>query len=151
MHSFLPGRSKLSALRIRRHLMFHLSHVEVCLLWVQAKHRRLRRWDALWAVHDLSAKWRAMVKRRERRMEAFRLAQARCEVLIQQQDAGEPDSQLEELQQAIQSCIAEAAEADSMEVQCHHTPFTVHCQQRCSLVPNRRCQHVAGMGNAGAR
>ena len=131
--------------------MFHLFHVEVCLLWVQAKHRKLRRWDALWAVHDLSAKWRAMVKRRERRMEAFKLAQARCEVLVQQQDVGEPDPQLEELRQAIQSCVAEAAEANSMEVKGHHTQSTVPLPTRCSLVLYQRCQHVAGMMGAGAR
>jgi len=85
-------------------------------LKVQAKHRQLRRWDVLWAVYDLSSKWRALVRRKEKRMEVYRSSLARCETWM----SGESDSRLQVVCDSIQSCIDEIAEANSMEVLNHN-------------------------------
>jgi hypothetical protein len=88
-------------------------------LEVQAKHRQLRRWDVLWAVYDLSSKWRAMVRRKEKRMEVYRSSLSRCESWM----TGESDARLQLLCDSIHSCIDETAEANSMEVLLHHCNF----------------------------
>ncbi|BDA45673.1 Transcription elongation factor SPT6 [Coccomyxa sp. Obi] len=38
---------------------------------VQARHRRIRRWDVLWYVHSLALKWRALARRKEIREKAY--------------------------------------------------------------------------------
>ena len=78
---------------------------------VQAKHRRLRRWDVLWAVYDLSSKWRALVKRKKKRAEVYKASLDRWQPL-----ASEEDPRVQQLCESIQSCIDEAVEANSMEV-----------------------------------
>ena len=68
---------------------------------VQAKHRRIRRWDGLWAVYDASLRWRALQRRRQQR-----------EVRYQEslQAAGEVD------RDAIQSALSALQKATSLEV-----------------------------------
>ncbi|GAB4816099.1 hypothetical protein N2152v2_003145 [Parachlorella kessleri] len=41
---------------------------------VQAKHRRVRRWDLLWAVHALAQRWRELGRRKEARLGAYQRA-----------------------------------------------------------------------------
>lgn len=88
---------------------------EAAILWMQAKHRRFRRWDVLWAVHDLAAKWRALVRRKEKRSGVFKAALGRCQALEEDRE-GSPDPQLTELAEAIQGCLNQLPEATSMEV-----------------------------------
>ena len=64
-------------------------------------------------MYDLSAKWRAMLKRKQKRTEVYQLAHQRCQAWLQTEDGG---SRLEEVQEAIQACITDTADADSMEV-----------------------------------
>jgi transcription elongation factor SPT6 len=38
---------------------------------MQAKHRRIRRWDVLWAVHNCAVRFFDMYKRRVQRMDSY--------------------------------------------------------------------------------
>ena len=53
------------------------------------------------------------MRRKEKRTEAFQQALVRCHSWLEGVEASQ---KLEDLQAAIQDCIAETAEADSMEV-----------------------------------
>ena len=55
-----------------------------------------------------------MAKRKERRLEAFQQALARCETWMQE-DVDAID-RLAEVEQGIQACISQVTEAESMEV-----------------------------------
>ena len=50
-----------------------------CNLCAQAKHRRVRRWEVLWAVQALALRWRALARRKEVRARALQEAMARLE------------------------------------------------------------------------
>ncbi len=64
-------------------------------------------------MDDLSARWRALQRRKEKRTEAFQQALVRCQSWLE----GEEGSQkLQDLQAAIQDCIAQTADAETMEV-----------------------------------
>eukprot|EP00887_Chlorella_sp_A99_P000019 scaffold16.g19.t1 len=41
---------------------------------MQARHRRIRRWDVLWAVEELAERWRTLQRRREARAAAYERA-----------------------------------------------------------------------------
>jgi hypothetical protein len=41
------------------------------LLIVQAKHRRIRRWDVLWAVYNSAVRFFDMYRRRQQRMDSY--------------------------------------------------------------------------------
>lgn len=69
---------------------------------VQPTHRRIRRFEVLYAVQQLAQRWRAMQVRREARRQAYGRA------LSETMHSGE--------QAAIQSCLALLEKADSMEV-----------------------------------
>lgn len=69
----------------------------------------------LWAVQDLASKWRGLIKRKEKRLEVFKAALSRCEALLAEQD-GDSDHLLGDMFSALQSCINDATEANSMEV-----------------------------------
>ena len=81
---------------------------------MQAKHRRLRRWEVLWAVYDLSSKWRALVKRKEKRLEAYRIAAARLDTLASENPDFEAD--ISSVKASVQSCVEAATEAQTMDV-----------------------------------
>lgn len=68
----------------------------------------------MWAVYDLSAKWRALVRRKEKRTEVYQQALTRCESWMTAEDSA--GLKLQELHEAIDSCISQTAEAESMEV-----------------------------------
>lgn len=61
----------------------------------------------LWAVYDLSFKWRALARRKEKRTDVYKASLARYEKLATEEG---------QVCASIQSCIDEAAEANSMEV-----------------------------------
>lgn len=64
-------------------------------------------------MYDLSAKWRAMVRRKEKRTEVYQQALLRCESWME----GEGESsRLYELAEAIRSCISSTVDASNMEV-----------------------------------
>ena len=64
----------------------------------------MQRYDALWAVHHYSLKWRAMQRRREVRHSAFE------EALAEAIDDDKP---------AIQACLDALEAAQSFEVRTH--------------------------------
>ena len=76
----------------------------------------------MWAVYDLSAKWRAIIRRIQKRTEIYQQALSRCNFWIEEQQ-GQATARLEELSEAIQSCIAESADAKSMEVRFNCLPL----------------------------
>ena len=65
----------------------------------------------MWAVYDLSSKWRALVKRKKKRAEVYKASLDRWQPL-----ASEDDPRVQQLCDSIQSCIDEAVDANSMEV-----------------------------------
>ncbi len=67
---------------------------------LQAKHRRIRRWDVLWAVYDASLRWRALQRRREAR-----------EVRYRESLGAAPAEDQEALREALDALLA----ADSLE------------------------------------
>ena len=87
---------------------------------MQAKHRKLRRWEVLWAVYDLSSKWRALVKRKEKRLEAYRIAAARLDTLASENPDFEAD--ISSVKASVQSCVEAATEAQTMDVSISKTP-----------------------------
>lgn len=64
----------------------------------QAKHRRIRRWDILWKVHDLAAQWRALARRQEARLAAYAEAMDRPEATDADREA--MDGLIEQLKAA---------------------------------------------------
>ena len=76
---------------------------------MQARHRRLRRWDVLWAVHSLGLRYRALALRQEQRRRAYEAAEEQYTGPEQEADRN-----------AITECINDLADVQSMEVGCSH-------------------------------
>ena len=68
---------------------------------LQAKHRRIRRWEVLWGVHSASLKWRALQRRRETRAAVYRATLERA-----------PQDEKPALEEALDSLLS----AQSLEV-----------------------------------
>lgn len=68
---------------------------------LQAKHRRVRRWEVLWGVHSASLKWRALQRRRETRAAVYRATLERA-----------PQDDKPALEEALDSLLS----AQSLEV-----------------------------------
>jgi hypothetical protein len=47
------------------------SHPLASALAVQPKHRRIRRWDVLWAVFNMGVRFMELYKRRMKRIEVY--------------------------------------------------------------------------------
>ena len=77
---------------------------------LQAKHRKIRRWDILWAVHSWAGRWRAFARRRDARVQAYHQALNQCAAEPQE----EPEA--ENLVTAIQGCITAMKDAETMTV-----------------------------------
>lgn len=75
----------------------------------QAKHRRIRRWDGLWAVYDASLRWRVLQRRRQQR-------EARFQESLQA--AGDQD------REALQAALESLQAATTLEVA--SSPCKVH-------------------------
>lgn len=73
-----------------------------CCGVLQAKHRKIRRWDVLWYVHSMALKWRALARRKEIREKAYQDALERA-----------PD---ENAQGTIGALLETLQKADSPEV-----------------------------------
>jgi len=71
------------------------------LLSLQAKHRRIRRWEVLWAVYATSLRWRALQRRRETRAAVFRASLEKA-----------PPAEAGPLQEALDALLA----AQTLEV-----------------------------------
>ncbi len=69
---------------------------------VQAKHRRIRRWDILWLVRAWAARWCALHRRKQARAVSYQAALERD---------GLPESD----RAALEACVSALDEAGSQE------------------------------------